>query len=274
MPKDIIGTNLIPTPNPSEFGLEVTAKNSVLWSIASMPQAIGVAYKNFPEGFIEMSMLENYGDYIFNKSIPAEDGYVRLIFLKPKTQAEADIPFKVTSRFGNHHWYPILKALEIIPDYNAPRSYRSANGNGQILISGPSFYVREEYIPHASEGSRFVKEEFFSSTPFDIPQYPVPQPSSVSYDVPGRSGSFPECLHDDIPIADLTTASAIQIVGAGGGSGSSNQIGSGIQGQFFPATNFQGWTPYVIEDSQDDSLGYYRVRITVYPPPMPELIIQ
>lgn len=266
---------ILDTPVPNEYALLVSIDEGVIIKNPDIIPAVGTAYNAFPNHVLPNDYLLKFGTYQFASSDKGTDGRVHLIFSKGKTEAQKNTPFRTVQKFGNHYWHPVLKGIEIIPDDKTPRAYRGGGGVDQTTYAGPSFYVRTDYIPGVNEGSMFVIEEFFAATKFSIGQYPTPQPSAVSYDLPGVSGGFPECLHNDITIEDHTTTNSMQVVGAGGQSGMSTQVGSGIRGQFFPRTNFTTWAPYVLSDEQQQTpVGFHRTRVTVYPPSIPKLSIK
>lgn len=196
-------------------------------------------------------LFQNYV-YLGQGEDAKDGGYLN--FAPPKTTAEANIPFRTTTKFGNHYWHPILlelKPLEVI-------GFPLQTLDGSTNTNAVRYNIRERYIPGATEGTRFVTEEFLSPIPFVIPQYPTPVPSAVSFDFISRYGSFPECLHDKIIIPRLTTTT-----------------GNQLPAQIFPATNFTTWGPYVLSDVQTlTPSGYHRVRTRVYPPPLPEELIR
>ena len=259
---------------------------------ALIPNNEAMAVTLQPRGTVltECRWVDRQGGSQFNSYILSQyervrlDGgeYVRVNFCKdysainPATGAPySQTPVQSIPSVGNHYWHPVLKALTIIPDDNSPRTYRSAGSTNSTLISGPSFYVREVYVPGATEGTRFVVDTFCSQNPFKISQKPTPQPASVSYDVPGKSGGFPECLHGGIEIPDLSTSSSKLILGDNGAPGTSSSASSGIEGQIFPATNFKRRAPYVLKDDQQFQSGVYvRTRVRVFPPPPSKTIVQ
>jgi hypothetical protein len=263
---------LLRAPVPNEWALEVFIDQGMVINSPDIIPAAGTAYKSFPRGVLPLDLMPKFQDYILVTSGDGPPGKLSLIFGKNKTPQQAQTPFRSQPKFGNHYWPPVLKALEIIPDPGTPRSYRSADSLESKIFSGPSFYVRVDFIPEVNEGTLFLVEEFFGPTPFQVGQHPTPQPGSVSWDLPGVSGGFPSCLHRGITIEDHLTATSVQTQGVEGGSSAS--IGSGIRGQFFPATNFTDWSPYILSEEQSFQNGYHLVRTTVFPPPRPKLTIK
>ena len=210
-----------------------------------------------------------YGQYVLTEVARRYAGYVTLTFIEHQTAAQASQPWRVTSSFGNHRWPPILLALAFIQDNTFQRSTNGAQGNNAAIVLGPSYYVREAFIPETNEGTRFVEEEFYSDTPFIIPQYETPVETAVSYDIPGARGSFPSCLHPKIVVPSMRSSSTIVV------QGSASDIAGAINGQVFPATNMEEWQPYVLSDQQKFENGAWRrTRVTVYPPEQPEVIIR
>lgn len=176
----------------------------------------------------------------------------QLLFARALSQKKRDTPFRTTTRKGNHYWHPIL--LKFIPF--PVKTFPLATQVGTTTINAVRYVIREEFVPAATEGSIFKKEEFVSDVPYKIGKSPVPIASFISYDFINRGGGFPECLHDKIIIKNLETTT-----------------GNKMPGQIFLATNFTTWRPYVLTDDQELTQGvYYRVKITVYPPAFPETV--
>lgn len=262
----------VQTPNPKFRSLQISVKEATFASSAGIIPPEGTLYSDPAwKSFFGKDYLKEFSDFRYICQTSDNQNGGTLLFCRSMTPEQRDTPFRTTTRFGNHHWYPILKKLEIIPDSGSARSYRAVVNGQNAVNSGPSFYVRQVYIPAVDQGSRFIVEEFFSDIPYVIPQYPTPKPSNVSYDVPGVRGGFPECLHDDIYIQSISTTIDTTVIGT---SGQLTSIGGGstIPGQFFPRTNFKSWSPYVISDEQKFENGYYRQRVTVFPPPLPKAI--
>ena len=202
------------------------------------------------------------------KSEKQDGDFTRMFFGPPTTAEQAAVPVRTSSYFGDHPWDPILVRLAFIEDRSFPHVTQTMTDAGVSGIrTAPRIYVREIYYPGASKGTRFIVDEFISPTPFNIPRYQTPIPTAVSYDFLGCSGSFPECLHEDIKIPAMTTALQEKL------STGATALGNALEGQFYPATNFTTWVPYVWKDTQDFKDGVWvRKRIRVYPPPLPELI--
>lgn len=255
----------IPTPNPIERALLVEVEESVFAQDPDIIQPVETAYKNFSKAIFSKDYEKKFADYIYT----GQQGAYGLLFAKPKTVEQANVPFRTTKWMDNHRWPPVLLGVVIIEDYGAPRTFSVLSGSAIGTGSGPTYYDQVEYIPDVSEGTRFVKDEFFGPRPFNIPQYPVPTPTAVTYTLPGGvNGSFPECLHPLIEIPPTTTSTSQNVGGV------VTAVGTSLGGQRFPATNFESWAPYVKSDIQEQrDGGWYRVRIRVFPPAPPEAIL-
>lgn len=264
---------LVKTPNPYELGLAVHVRDTLLANNPQLFPSQSRKYTDFVQSAltlvaIDQSYARGFGDYYYvdfregfmGGEQPDQFPTIILNFTKHKTDAQKSVPFRATTTFGNHYWHPILDALAFIEDRNFPRFTSGGRGGKSAIITGPTYYVREIYRPSVNEGSRFLKEEFFADSAFDIPPYPVPVPTSVSYDLPGVRGTFPECLHPEIIIPTTQTANASFVLGDQGAAGGT------LPGQKFPETNFTDRVPYVVSDQQEFQNGWYRTRITVFPP--------
>ena len=262
----------VQTPNPALRSLVVSVGEASFQTSGGILPPEGTLYDDeLWRTFFGRDYNNNFSGFRYVCQTEDNQKGGQLLFVKSLTDLERNTPFRTTTKFASHHWHPMLKKLELIPDSGSARSYRTVTGGQNAVNSGPSFYVRQVYIPAVDEGSRFVIEEFFADVPYSIPQYPTPQPSNVTYDVPGVRGGFPECLHDDLYIQDIATTVATSIQDESGKLTSTGG-GSSIPGQFFPATNFKKWAPYVLSDEVNFNNGYHRQRVTVFPPPLPKAV--
>lgn len=267
---DSVKYRLLPSPNPLEVILAIRVNHDALQPSMLAALVIGVTtFSQMPRITIPLR-IDEFANYVFTDKIVASPTSYWFLFGPPKTVAEANVPFRSTTSFGNHPWYPILLKLNFLRDPSFPHVINSSDGAGNFgITTAPRTFVREVYIPGASEGTRFLKEEFTSPVQFNIPSYQVPLASHVTYDFLGVSGGFPECLHDDIDIPPQSASLATYYT-TGGVAG-----GGGVVGQKFPRTNFTTWQPYVTKDDQELKDGmWYRVRIRVYPPPLPKVITE
>lgn len=269
MPEPDPRWNLHRTPNPSEKSLsilipQVEIKEKKTLFDAYLP---GALFKDCPI-IPDQGLVGDYGDFVFTDCTDADNKHLRYWFGANKTLEQANTPFRTTTWKGNHRWPPVLLGVQIIADHGSQRSFTVRSGTDTGTGFGPTYYDQVQYIPDVAEGTRFVKDEFLSPIKFNIPQTPVPIPTSVSYQLPGGiNGNFPECLHGDIIIEPTITCSA-QLV-----AGTVSVVGTTIGAQVFRATNFTDWSPYILSDTQELRDGvWYHVRIRVFPPPQPEAI--
>lgn len=256
----------IATPDPRYRSLVVSVGESSFASNGGVIPAQGTSYSaNDFRGLLGSDYLKEFDDFVYVQQLDDTKTGGQLVFARHFTDEERATPFRVTSRFGNHRWPPILKELRFMLARDFPIVSQLSDGK---TIYANRYLVREVYIPEVNEGSRFVTEEFISDEPFVIPQYAVPTPTSITYNYLNLRGGFPECLHRRIDIKNLISTTA-----AYNGTVTTDAYNE-LQGQIFPATNFIEWAPYVLSDDQTLSGGvWYRKRVRVYPPPMPETII-
>lgn len=220
----------------------------------------GTKYKAL-SSLVGQDYVQRFAEYTLTKVSNRFSGFITLSFAKPKTDQQKATPYASSYTFGNFYWHPILDALVFIEDRTFPRTTYGGKAGASAIITGPTYYVRQAYRPSINEGTRFFKREFFADTPFVIPSYMVPNPSSVNYDVPGVRGSFPECLHPEINIPNFQTANAAFVQG-------DYSVASGaLQGQHFPETNFDDREPYIFSaDTSFKNGGFYMADIRAIPP--------
>jgi len=270
---DVPPVSVIATEIENELSLEVNVESSKFLSQPFQDQLqvsnidadgniiVGTKYGQLPSPIAPQGASPQYANYTLSKVFNRYAGYISLSFAKPKTDEEKYTPYETGWTFGNFYWHPILDALVFIEDRNFPRFTSGGKYGQNAIISGPTYYVREGYRPSLNEGTRFYKKEYFANTPYIIPSFMVPHPSSVSYDMNGIRGQFPECLHPEINIPSTQTANAAFIVG-------DYAVASGaLSGQFFPATNFEEREPYTFSaDTKPQNGGFYMATITALPP--------
>lgn len=271
--------SLIKTPNPSEFGISVTVPmNIIVNSPGNFPTEGDALSQNIWAADRPLRDPAHYGYYIYTdyQETTSSEREPAIVFFygKNKTEEEKNTPFRTYTEVKNHRWPPILLALAIQQDYTFPNSTNMISnpliGSDEVgIVVAPRNYPKYAYIPEVNEGTRFVIEEFFAATKFDIPQHPVPTTTSVNVDILDVSLNFPDCLHPRIVVPNTRTGTT-QLVG-----GTASNAGGALDGQVFPATNFETWAVYVLTDQQEPTpTGWRRIRVRVFPPPMPEVIIR
>jgi len=214
-----------------------------------------------------------YEDYVLREIRPEGDLFSRLVFSREIVDENGNDdslnrpPFKRREAHDDKYWAPILHDIYFIPDKNFPLVTRGPNGN---IITAYRHYKRQVYTPGAHEGTKYVIESFIHTVEPKIPRYPTPVLGNVSYDFLEAEGSFPECFHDDLRIGPQQTAFASY----NANTNTTTAISGALQGQFFPATNFITWRPYVKKHTVEEvDVLYVSTRVTVYPPSLPEVVI-
>lgn len=240
------------TPNPKYRSLEVKVGEQSFASAGGVLPPEGTPYgdEKFRSFFGGDYRKEFKGFVYVSQGEDTPEGGT-LVFAKSTSDDERNEPFRTTTSKKNHYWHPIL--LELRPILVEGFPYSTTTGTS-TNTNADRYIMRERFIPAISEGTIFIEEEFTSSSPFEIGRTPVPVPLAITYDLIGRRGGFPESLHGKITIPALTTVS-----------------GKSIPRQRFSATNFEVWAPYILSDVQEFTGGvYYRRRIKVIPPALPE----
>lgn len=262
---------IVPTPNPNERGFYTELDQEALSELrdGDWPVDEETLYRNWRFAIPERKT--QWGAYIYvGQEVGSAPGTIRFLWLKNKTDEEKNTPYKTYREFKNHHWDPILLGVKVEQDYNFPVSSTTISGAEPAIVTAPRNYIKRAIIPDVDEGSIVVTEEFFAATPFDIPRYPVPTPTAVNIDFYDTGLSVPRCLHPKIEVPDIRSGIDIYLTT----SQVASEANGAISGQLFPATNFETWAPYVVSDQQARrDGGWYRKRIRVYPPDMPDAII-
>lgn len=276
--KPVTGFDLRPTPDPNKWVVAFTTliagdENIVQNMPISAWNTEGKApttYAQFCETIGINANVDQFGTQVYTQAEKGGPGEITFLFAPAAASDDQIKPYLEVPSFGAHPWPPILHSLAVPLDTGLPLAQSSPDlTNGGIGTTfAPQPYVRETFTPGIDGGTRFIKRYFWNATPMQIGRYPIPIPESVSYDLPGnKSGQFPECLHSEIVIDDQQTA-PVQVVTAGTQVG-----GQSIEGQIFPATNFETWETYTPEFSQEMSAGgFLAVQTIVQPPDAPDPI--
>lgn len=265
---------IISTPNPNEEAFYTDLDQEVLsnFRTGEWPRTIDSGSQTLYQAWryaLPERVKQGWGDYAYTSKQPIGEGGMRFFWAKNKNDEDKNTPFRSYTEVKNHRWSPILLAFGIQQDYTFPNSTNVISGNDVGIVTAPRNYPKYVYIPEVNEGSRFVIEEFFAATKFDIPQTPVPTATAVQVNMLDVTLSFPESLHPKIVIPNTRTGLTQVIAGVAG------EAGGGINGQVFPATNFETWAPYIMTDQQEfTETGWHRIRVRVYPPALPDAIVR
>lgn len=276
MANDLFKWNLLPTPNPSLFGLSVIVPQKVIIKNPTQWPAEGSLFNEFywaPDQSMKQNSQFGLYPYVQNRRTRDTEGNqaIEFLFGPYQTEEQKQEPFREVTSKRNHPWPPMLLALVLVPDYTFLRQGKGYNPTTEEIsdVVAPTYYVREVYVPGINEGTKMVKREYFAATKYEIPHTPVPVPTSVAYDINGVRGTFPECLHDTI-VVPSTRSGIAQVV-----SGVVSSVGGALEGQIFPATNFKEWAPYIASDSQEQvEAGWHRIQWIAIPPDKPKTIVQ
>lgn len=265
---------IIATADPNEFGFQTfhDPDKFVAWSTAAgndgRPIDGVTLYKDWKFREPKRADVASggiWGNYVFYKSSVTGDGVLVLTWLKYKSEDDKKIAFHSWREFGNHYWHGVLRRVSFFEDKAFPLSTQGSDGG---IVVAARLYDRIEYDPPISEGTLFQHDLFLSPTKFNIGPLQVPIPTAVQWDYHGSRGSFPECLHPKLIFPPIRSAYASYTTGGGTVS-----VGGAVNGQVFPATNFEDRQPYFLKDSQQETeAGWLRHRIRVNPPAPPDTI--
>jgi len=202
--------------------------------------------------------------YVFTGLSDGPSGWLCFNWMAAKTDEEMNTPFETLPMLDNHTWHPILKDVRCRPDAEFPL----ATNVGDTVVNTPRNYVSVDYVPEVEEGSRILLRRYYGPRVHNIPHHKVPVPTSPNWDIPGAQDMYRKVLHDDIGVFAGNNGAVIM-------SGPEAKQMLGISGaEFFPATNFTSWMPYVFKDTQtkDEFGGYLRESYLVIPPVAPKTI--
>lgn len=214
------------------------------------------------------ALTRGFGSYTLT-SVAGKDsaGWIGYYFAKPKTASQKRTAYRSVTKSVPVSWPAWLRNL-----YGgmASRTIDTETGSDAAgatsnTVTRLEFVDRYELIPGGQIMTEVIEEEFLSATPFTDLDTEVPVPTSVRYNYKGASLSI-ECLHDDVFVPELTTGFMRE---SDFGMPGAQDL---PEGQFFPRTNFIGWSLYTLSDTQQLIDGVYKrttVRITKLPP-LPE----
>lgn len=226
--------------------------------------AAGTTYKDAPYSDKPFVNDASWGSYVFLKLVPGTP--TTLMFGPPLTTQQITSPFRES--FGGvppETWPPVLRRINPKQDSDFPLATTAIVDGQESIVNAPRNYVTVDYVP-AVRGGRVLTRLYFSPTVHNIPRHETPVPTAVNWDIPGAN-DFYVCLHDDIYVRPVRTGSAI-LVGA-----EARALSGTAGGEFFPATNFKTWQPYVFDDFQEETDGgFLRTEKVAIPPSLPKLV--
>ena len=237
---------------------------------ASIERKKPTAYKQcgWTVGREFLNKFPAYGDYVYLKSEKGDADYVTLFFGKPKTPATRNKPFNKFYDTRQYTWPAVLEDLWVAKVNDFPQTVSTANGVQQVDRLLPRFRFR----PAVSHNSIVHIEQYISDIAWKEQDltHEQPVPTDIDGAYVGLNIGFQRCLHPRVTFPKQATEQAVYGVGV-----SPAPTGRNSMIQVFPATNFLDWSPFVIEDRQQPVNGLWiRERVTIYPPPVPEEILQ
>jgi hypothetical protein len=193
----------------------------------------------------------SWSDYILRKISRdnQHSGFSRMWFTRNIPAADAAIPYRTETAYGDHRWHAVLYGVSFELDRSLPMTVQLADGS---LLQTFRIVPIEDFTPAVDEGTLFTVEYFVGSEPFAIPQHEAPHPDMVSYVVDGVERTFERCLHKKLSLRP-------------------SRLGKAAPPQLKPATNFEDWDDYVKSDEAGvaEDLLHTRIKTTVTPPDKP-----
>lgn len=261
MPSDF---DLIATPDPTEFTIRVRVPDPILnKQLALQPDGKLVRYSKYKDvSFaVRHERVAEFGEYVYTYCEQADAGHKYLYFARARTDAERNTPFEMFYSTRQYAWPPVLEDLYFISS-----TFPQSTATGADTISTATrYFERRKYRPSVSVDSRIKVQQYLSEVPWPAQAliHPQPIPTEVRGSYLGGSVTFEKCLHPRIVLPELVPGAQIIF-----GAGAVNIARSGTpREQIFPATNFEDWRPFVIEDQVQPQRGLWlREKVTIYPP--------
>lgn len=196
-------------------------------------------------------------------------GYLMLNFNKARNDQEKWTPVRSFPDGKLTQWPAVLEGLVMGVDTAAPNSVSAPSASdpsGRKVVYIDRLTPFLAMTPQTLALCRVKMDIFVADTPFDIGQYPQPNPGNISWNFgAGGSGSFTG-LHPKVVIK--RPSSTYRVVE----DATPGTVDAPFQSDLiFPATEMEDWEPhYIIADQQHDRGLYTLTRGRVYPPAKPE----
>lgn len=255
----------LPTPNPSEFALRVWVSALQVMGKLGTLVAGTTTLEQMNLGIVPTS--EGFGDYVYTYAEgPNDKGELGLWFAKAKTDEEKNTAFQAVPRFEPQPWDSLVFGMRPVQDLSAVKSGVTIRGNASGYYTSPSWNLAVDRVQGGMRGTRVIRYEFTSPTPYNIPNHRAPVPKSIHVLMPdGESYTEPEALYEDLVIPAMATATESIVDGVGYGNAGV------VPEQRFDATNVTTWRREVILDQQQRVNGvWHRTMDVKLPPPVPE----
>jgi hypothetical protein len=267
MPSDF---DLITTPDPTEFTIRIRVPDQIInKQLALQPSGKLKRYDKYKDvSFaVRHERVAEFGEYVYTYCEQADAGHKYLYFARARTDAERNTPFETF--YGNrpYAWPAVLEDL-----YFVSSTFPQSTATGADSISTATrYFKRQKYRPTRNALSRIKVQQYLSEVPWPAQAlvHPQPDPTEVDGSYLGIEVNFPKCLHPRIVLPELVPGAQIVF-----GAGAVNVARSGTpKEQVFPATNFEDWRSFIVDDSIQPQKGLWlREKVTIYPPPRLESI--
>lgn len=234
----------IPTMDPSESAFVFTLDDNLV--LPSNLPVVGTKWSDWELGQRDREIDQEWKDYVFVDTTSAAPGRRAFVFGKLKSGSAADVPFESYTDNEFYRWPTVVRRREIL-------SLVSTFSSSTSQTTGENKF----FIKPAAEVESLVKiERFQNAVPWEAKAMRHRKP--ITDDL----GSFvKDCLHPDIIISNPYSTGNNSIVYY-----VKPDLGMRVD-QFYPATNFTDWTPFVLRDSQKQVNGMWvREKVTIYPP--------
>lgn len=209
-----------------------------------------------------------YGDYVYLKSGKPDADHILLYFGKKKTAAERNKPFNTYHDTRQYTWPAVLEDQFVNKVVNFPLTVNTSTGVRQTDRLLP----RYRYRPPVPYNSIVRIEQFLSDVAWKESDltHEQPVPTDIDAFYVGLQINFQRCLHPRLEFPNNASEQTVHGVGV-----VPAPIGRNSMKQIFPATNFTDWAPFVIQDNQVPADGLWlREKVTIFPPPPPDDVIQ
>ncbi len=209
-----------------------------------------------------------YGDYVYLKSGKPDADHILLYFGKHKTVADRSRPFNTYPDTRQYTWPAVLEDQFVNKVVGFPLTVNTSTG----VEETDRLLPRYRYRPPVPYNSIVKVEQFLSDVAWKESDLTHDQPIPTDIDAfyVGLKINFQRCLHPRLEFPNTESEQTVHGIGV-----VPAPIGRNSMKQIFPATNFLDWAPFVIQDNQVPADGLWlREKVTIYPPPTPDDIIQ
>ena len=260
----------LPTRNPEEvqFRVSVSATNFQPLLVPKLYTPYGETKLApggpFPAsqivGKLDGTLLKDYV-YVY---MSREGDKLWFYFAKNKTEDEQLTPFRTFTLYRKYNWPPILEALSFVEDDAFPIAVTvpdqlDPTGTGRAFA--PRVTPRQRIVPATLALCECIVEQYLGPRPFPAETHQQPIAGNISWSFNGSQGSI-NALHPRIVVPSPSKEYKVVVNGTVG----SVPAPSGPE-TIYPATNFESWSPFVLDDEIALENGlYFRELVTIIPP--------